>query len=137
MPIFDTDHGMPLSTIQSVHHQQVEAILFLVKVVLPRKDLLGKFLVVNQACEVDKLADLWGAAQSVLSILTKVLLSHHILQLLSHLCGAVGDRLPTSISIVHVGKHVLNKLLCCDPGGSFPLGNRLLTLLKNQLFCPF
>jgi hypothetical protein len=26
MPIFDTDHGMPLSTIQGIHHHQVEAI---------------------------------------------------------------------------------------------------------------
>ena len=137
MPIFDTDHCMPLSTIQSVHHQQVEAILFLVKVMLPREDLLGKFLIVNQACKVDKLADLWGAAQSVLSILTKVLLSHHILQLLSHFCGAVGDRLTTSISIVHVGKHVLDKLLGGDSGGSFPHSNRLLTLLNNHLFGPF
>jgi hypothetical protein len=129
MPIFDTDHGMPLSTIQGVHHQHVEAIFFFVKVMLPREYLLGKFLEVNQACKVDKLADLWGAAQSILSKLTKVLLSHYILQLLSHLCGAVGDRLTTSISIVHVGKHVLDKLLGGNSGGSFPLCNRLLTLL--------
>ena len=62
VPIFNTYHGMPLRTVKGVHHHQVEAILFLVKVMLPREDLLRKFLAVNQARKVYKLTDFGGAA---------------------------------------------------------------------------
>lgn len=70
MPIFNTYHGMPLRTVQGVHEHQVEAIIFLVKVMLTREDLLGKFLAVNQACKVYKLADFGRATKSILSELT-------------------------------------------------------------------
>lgn len=138
VPIFNTYHGMPLRTVQRVHHHQVEAILFLVKVMLPGEDLLGKFLAVNQARKVYKLTDFGGSAQSILAELTKVLLSHHTLQLLPHLRGPLGYRLAAGISIVHVGEHFLDELLGGDPGGSFPLRHRCLLTLPNQhLFRPF
>ena len=104
---------------------------------LPREDLLGKFLAVNQTCEVYKLADFRRTTQSILAELTKVLLSHYVFQLLSHLRGPLGYWLAAGISIVHVGKHFLDEFLGGDPGGSFPLCHRLLTLANQHLFRPF